>query len=385
MTQNNVPFPSLETPAILVDMDKLEANIKEMAQLAATARVKLRPHCKSHKSPYICKLQLAEGAIGISASKLSEAAVMADEGIEDIMIVHPFYGEHKLERLKRLLNKPKLRVSVVVDMIEQAEGISQVGQAVDRKVPVLLKIDTGVKRFGCLPGEPALNAAKAVCQLPGIELVGILTHEAVEEERTVEGIARIAYESAAVMAGTAKMLEQVGIQIQIVAVGATPTARFTCRYTPYFPEITEIHPGAYVFGDWMLINAFCKTEDTCSATVLTTVVSTPSPDRAAVDAGAKTLGLDPLLRLRWKPDYFIDGKPSYGSIKGRPDLRLERLTDEIGIVRLTDPKKAVNIGDRLEILPNHISYAVNLHDKMYGIRDSVVEREIPILCRGNDR
>lgn len=365
-------------------MDKLEANIKEMAHLAAAARVKLRPHCKSHKSPYICKLQVLEGAIGISASKLSEAAVMADEGIEDIMIVHPFYGEHKLERLKRLLNKPKVKVSVVVDMIEQAKGISEVGQEVGRKVPVLLKIDIGNKRFGCLSGEPALNMARGLSQVPGIELVGILAHNSAFGERTAEGVAKMAYESAAVAAETARMLKREGLRIEIVAAGETATARAICRDVVEFPEIIEIHPGGYVFGDWMYINAFCKTEDTCSATVLTTVVSTPTPDRAAIDAGAKTLGLDPLLHLRWKPDYFIDGYPSYGSIKGRPDLRLARLSEEIGVVSVTNPKKGLNVGDRLEILPNHIGYAVSLHDTMYGIRNGVVEREIPILCRGKD-
>ena len=207
MTEQKVPYSSLDSPAILVDMDKLEANIKEMAQLAANAGVKLAPHSKVHKSPYICKLQMAEGATGITVSKLSEAEVLADEGIDNIEIVHPFYGEEKLKTFKRLFSNQKLKLSVVVDMIEQAEGLSQVGQAVGRKVPVLLKINTGLKRFGVLPGEPTLNMAKKLCQVPGIELVGVLAHESAFGERTAEGVARMAFEHSALVAKTASMLK----------------------------------------------------------------------------------------------------------------------------------------------------------------------------------
>lgn len=130
MTEQKVPYSSLNTPALLLDMDKLEANIREMSQLAAEAGVKLRPHIKVHESAPIAKLQIEAGACGIEVGPLGQAEAMAEEGFDDIIVIHPFYGNHKLEMLKRLLNKPGLKITVVVDMIEQAEGISWVGQAV---------------------------------------------------------------------------------------------------------------------------------------------------------------------------------------------------------------------------------------------------------------
>ncbi len=377
-----VPYSSLDTPAVLVDMDRLEANIREMSHLAAEAGLRLRPHTKIHECTNIAKLQIEAGACGISLAKLEEAERMAEDGIDDIMIVHPFYGELKLEKLKRLLSQPKLKVSVVVDMIEQAEGISHIGQAVGKKVPVLLEIDTGVRRYGVLPGEPTLNLAKKLCQLAGIKFVGILTHEFAFAERTADGIDRLAFEVASVMAETAKMLRRERIAIEHVVVGASPTFRAMCRYARHFPEITEIHPGGMAIGDITYVNAFGQTEDTCAVTVLTTVVSTPTSDRAVIDAGAKTFGADPLIHLRWKPNYFLDGRPSYGYVKGHPDLWLGRLSAEVGVVYLTDPERKLSIGERLEIVPNNAILVLCLHDEIYGVQNNVVEKVIPVTGRG---
>jgi D-serine deaminase-like pyridoxal phosphate-dependent protein len=384
MMTDKVSYASIDTPAILVNLDKLEANISEMAQLAKQAGIGLVPHSKCHKSPYICRLQTAEGAKGISVSKMSEAEVLVDEGLKDIEVVHPIIGEHKFNTFRKLFSIPDVTLKATVDMMEQAEGLSQIGQALNRKVPVLLKINTGLNRFGVLPGKPALEMAKKLANLPGIELIGILAHESCFGERTAEGVERLTFEHTAVVAKTATMLQNEGINIKTVAIGATPSAKIICRSMKYFPEITEVHPGAYVLGDLMYTNAFAMTEDRCAATVLTTVLNTTCPGRASIDAGAKTLGVDALGQISWKPDYLFEGRPSYGSVRGRPDIRVEALHEEIGILRLTDPKNGVHIGDRLEILPNHVSFAVALHDTMYGVRNGRVEMEIPILLRCKD-
>ena len=133
MPEQKIPYPDLDTPAILVDLDKLEANISVMAHMVAQAGLKLRPHTKVHKGTYIPELQIKAGACGVSISKLGEAAVYADAGIRDIMIVHPFYGDYKMAALKNLLAKAE--ISCVLDSIKQAEAISQVGMAVGKKVP----------------------------------------------------------------------------------------------------------------------------------------------------------------------------------------------------------------------------------------------------------
>ena len=382
MASNAVLYSDLDTPAILVDLDKLKANIHAMAQVAADAGLRLRPHTKVHKGTYVSELQIEAGAIGVSVSKLGEAAVYADAEQRDIMVVHPFYGDHKLSALKALLSKAD--ISCVVDSVEGAQGIAEVGRAADKKVPVLLKINTGCDRFGVLPGDPTLRMARELKQIPGIELVGIITHECVTGETSAGGVERAAYDSASVMSENARMLRKEGIQIKNVVAGSTPTARALCEYASTFPEITEIHPGAYVFGDWVYVNSFAMQEDACAATILATVITTPSPDRACIDGGYKTFGADPMLFMAARSGGLDSWSPSYGSVKGRPDIRVARLTEEIGILALSDRGNGVGIGDRLEILPNHISLAVNLHDTMYGIRNGAVEREIPIACRGMD-
>lgn len=177
--------------------------MREMSQLAADAGVKLRPHVKVHETAMLSKMQIEDGACGIEVGNVAQAKRMAEEGINDILIAHPFYGSQKLEALQKLTSKPGLKLSVVVDMIEQAEVISQVGQAVGNKVRVILKIDTGIKRYGVLPG---------------IELVGIYAHES-GAVPTDEGVARVALEVGSIMAEMARMLRGAGITLETVCVG----------------------------------------------------------------------------------------------------------------------------------------------------------------------
>ncbi len=388
MRQSNVSFPSLETPVILVDMDKLEANIKEMAQLAAGAGVRLRPHTKIHESAFIAKLQIEAGACGLEVGPVGQAEFMAEEGFNDIVIAHPFYGSHKFETLKRLLNKPGFKVTVVVDMIEQAEAISRVGHAVGRKVPVLLKIDTnrdvgGLQRYGVLPGELTLKLARKLCRFQDIEFVGIYAHE-MGAVTTAEDAERVAFITASIVTETSKMLRREGITVEHVSVGASPTFRSTCRYMREgkFPEITEIHPGSCVIGDMSYVMSLGNTRETCALTVLTTVVSTSYPDHAVIDAGSKTLGGDSLIAHRDAPGFFWQGKPSFGFIKGRSDLWLGFLCAESSIVYYTDPKKKLNLGERLEIVPNNAIIVINIHDQIYGVKNGVVEKVISVTGRG---
>lgn len=383
MPKQNIPYPSLDTPSVLVDLDKLEANIKEAQRLATAAGVKLRPHSKSHECAEIVRMQIKEGAIGVSSAKLEEAERMADEGFQDIQVVHPFYGDHKIERLKKLITRPNLKLTCTVDMVEHAESLSRVGQAIGKKIPVLLKIDTGVKRFGVLPGEPALKRAKEICQMPGIELTGIMSHESTHGERTKEGVDRVCREVPALMAATARLLRNNGIKIEHVELGSTPSLRNVPALKDY-PEITEIHPGMYVFGDIMYLNNFATTEAQCSLTVLTTVigVSDTPPPRAIIDGGGKTFTPDVLFHLRNEPGYLCEGRPRFGIVKGRPDLWFGRLPAENGILYYTDPGKKADLGERLEVIPNNASMVVSVHDRIYGVRNGEVEKVLPITGRG---
>ena len=381
MVSEDVLYPDLDTPAILVDIDKLQTNIDAMASMAAEAGIKLRPHTKVHKGTYISELQIAAGAIGVSVSKLGEAAVYADAGQSDIMVVHPFYGHHKLKALHAL--HARANISCVVDSVDGAKAIGGVGEASNRNVPVLLKINVNCNRFGVSPGEPTLGVAQEIDRVPGIELVGIITHESAMSVTSAEAVKEIAYESASIMSESARTLRKAGIGIEHVVAGSTPTASALCEYASDFPEVTEIHPGAYVFGDRGYVNAFGIREEACSATILVTVVSTPADDRACVDGGYKTFGADPMLFTAAKVGGLGSWTPSFGSVTGRPGVSVSRLTEEIGVLTLSSDS-SVSIGERLEILPNHISLAVNLHDTIYGIRNGELDQEIPVLCRGMD-
>ena len=381
--KQGIPYSTLDTPAVLVGMDKLEANINEAQRLADSAGVKVRPHSKSHECAEIVKMQIKAGAIGVSSAKLDEAERMADEGIKDIQIVHPFYGDHKLEKLKKLIIRPNLKLTCTVDMIEHAEAISQIGQSIGKKIPVLLKIDTGVKRFGTLPGEPTLQRAKELVKIPGIELVGIMSHESTHGERTKEGVDRISREVPALMAATARLLRNNGIQIEHVEIGSTPSLRNVPMLKDY-PEITEIHPGMYAFGDIMYVSNFAIPIERCSLTVLTTVIgiSDTPPPRAVIDAGGKTFTPDVLFHLRGDPGYLWEGKPRFGHVVGRPDLWFGRLPAENGVLYFMDPSKKVNLGERLEVIPNNASMVVAIHDQIYGVRNGEVERVFNITGRG---
>jgi D-serine deaminase-like pyridoxal phosphate-dependent protein len=388
MNENRMPLSALETPSVIVYMDVLESNIVEMSRLAREAGVRLRPHTKIHECPDIAKLQIAGGACGIEVGAIERALCMAEAGINDILIAHPFYGDHKLAILRRLLDKPGLKIAVMVDMMEQAEGISRVGEALGKTIPTLLKVNTGGDRFGVRPGEPALRMAKLLCRLKGIAFEGTYVHES-GGKPTPEGMDRLALEAATMAVETARLLTKEGIPGAHVSVGASPTLRATCALLKgkQFPEITEIHPGHCAIGDMWHVRALANARESCAAAVLCTVMSAADPSYVVIDAGYKTFGADSLIQYRDMPGFFWQGKPSFGSVQGREDLWPGRISAETACVQYmepdTDPEKRLRIGDRLEIVPNNATLAISMQEKIYGVRDGMVERIFSVA--GKDR
>lgn len=369
---NQPLYPFLDTPALVLDLDKMEANIREMAQVAGEAGVGLRPHVKTHKSPRLARLQVEAGATGITVAKLGEAEVMAEAGLTDIRIAYPICGELKLARLKRLC--AKARISLSLDSREVAEGISAIGEAIGKPIPVLLKINTGLDRCGVLPGEEALTLAARIDPLPGVDLVGILTHEgqALARERTPEGIRRAALEAGAKMVETADRLRSRGYDIREVSVGSTPTSRHIARV----PGVTEIRPGTYIFNDRNVMGCGEARLEQCALRVLVTVVSIPADDRAVIDGGSKTFSSDRLAQ---------DPGAGFGYVVDQPGVILERMSEEHGVLRLEHARARLRIGQRLEIIPNHVCPVVNLADSLQAVRQGRLEEEIPVLARGKNR
>ncbi len=384
IVKQNVIYPELNTPCLLLDLDILEANIKEMSDLAREGGVKIRPHIKVHDCAEITKMQIAAGACGVEVGNVDQAAALAEEGIYDTWIAHPFCDDVKFQMLQKLLtDHPKIKLAIVVDMVVHGEGLSKVGQTVGRKIPVIIKIDTGVGRYGVLAGAPTLELAKKLSKLPGIQVMGIYAHESglqPTEAATTKGTLEVG----SLMIDSARMLRENGFDIEEVTIGASPTFRSTCRLMKegLLKGITEIHPGGNVIGDIGYMKAYaCKMEQ-IALTVLTTVQSTSHPGHCIINAGAKSLTNDAIIGRRDDPGFFWDGKPSFGVIKGRPDLWLGRLGGESGWLYYKDPSKPLTVGERIEIVPNNSTVIINMHDKLYGVRNGKVEKVIKVTGAG---
>ncbi len=385
MKKQKMPYPSLNTPAVLVDLNTLEANIAWISRLAKEAGLKLRPHVKIHENATIAKKQIAAGACGVEAGVVEQAEAMSEQGINDIVVAHPaYYGGIKGEILAKLLKKPGLKLALVIDMLDQAEVISQLAQATGQKARLLIKVDLGRStRFGVSPGKPVLDLAKRLGKLAGIEFIGIYAHE-MGIKPTPEDKDEVALEAAEIMVENAGMLKKAGIEIEHVSVGASSTFPSTCRLRKEgkFPELTEIHPGAFFIGDIRYMRLGSNTREACAVTVLTTVMSTAHEDFAVTDAGYKTFGSDSLFEHRDNPDFWWQGRLSYGSVQGRSDLWFGRLSAETGCVYYKEPGKKLILGERLEIVPNNATLVINIHDRIYGVRNGAVEETIPVTGRG---
>lgn len=362
----------LDTPVLVVDLDRMERNIQRMAGFAREAGVKLRPHVKTHKIPHLAHLQLNAGAAGITVAKVGEAEVMAEAGISDILVCYPVLGQEKLRRLAELARR--CRITVALDSAEVAAGLSDAAQAHNVSFEVYLEVDSGLGRCGLPPGEPVVDLARRIWGLPGITVTGVCTHAghalraASSEER--DAIGRCEADS---VLQTKDRLEKAGMPVREVSVGSSATVRVSGRV----PGVTEIRPGTYIFNDYAQVMAGAATQDDCALEVLSTVVSRPSADRAVLDAGSKCLSSD-FYRIR-------AGMDGYGYLRGHGGLTLARLSEEHGVVPLQGNGEGLRIGDRVQIIPNHACAALNLFDVLIGVRRGDVQAEWPVLARGQVR
>jgi D-serine deaminase-like pyridoxal phosphate-dependent protein len=360
---------ALDTPLIAVDLDLLEHNIAEMAALAASHGVSLRPHAKTHKSPHIARMQLAAGAVGLTCAKLGEAEVLVEQGgVTDILIAYPIVGEIKIRRLLHLLDRA--RVIVAVDTHQAAAALSQAMSASDRTPDIYLEVNTGQDRAGARAGQEAVDLAVAISLLPGLRIAGVMTHEGHAGFSSPDEIATVAQNAGRALVDTAERIRTQGIEVAQVSVGSTPASWFT----PRVAGITEMRPGTYVFHDNNAFRHGRISPDRCAARVVSTVVSRPAPDRAIIDAGSKALALDP------SPSH-----PGHGYIVGHPGAPIARLSEEHGVVTLSPDERGFEVGDRVEIIPNHICPAINLHDELVIVRDGHVIDTWPVTARGKIR
>jgi len=363
-------FEELDTPALLFDLDVVERNIEEMAAVARDAGAALRPHTKTHKSPEIAGMQIDAGARGLTVAKVGEAEVMAEAGFPDLLIAYPIVGERKLARLEALLDRAAIRVSL--DTVEVAEAIGAIGVRRATDIPLLVEVDTGLHRMGRAPGAPSASLALEIARIPGVEVIGLLTHAGhayrASDEVTLHDAAVGEAED---LLDTAERCARAGLEIREISVGSTPTARVAARVS----GVTEIRPGTYVFNDVQQLRLGVASLETCAARVLVTVVARPTAERFLVDAGSKAFSAD-----------GGDGPPwlGRGVVLGRPDLTLDFLSEEHGVGHI-EGGGDLAIGQRLQVVPLHVCSCVNLFDTAAGIRGDRVDHEIAIAARGRMR
>ena len=355
----------LETPAALVDLDRLAHNLDRMAAYCVLHGLALRPHVKTHKSPRIAAEQLRLGAAGLTCATPRELEVMADV-CPDLLLAHPPVGAAKVRRVLSL--QKDVRLTVAIDSLDAAEPLAEAADAAGRDADVYVEIDVGMRRVGVTTTDDAIAIARRVRSLAPLRYRGIAFypgHVRQHLSRQDEVLARLRDD----LAGWLKALGNAGLAPEVVSGGSTPAAWRMHEVT----GVTEVRPGTYVYNDRATVElGACGWED-CALTVLATVISTAVPGQAVVDAGSKALGREPLP---------AGDEAGFGCLIDRPDVRVVRMSEEHGILDLRGSDWRPRVGDVVRIVPNHVCIVVHLNDVIYGVRGMVVETTWPVTARG---
>lgn len=341
----------LQTPAVTVDLDALEANIARLQAYMDQHGIANRPHIKTHKIPAIAQMQLSAGAVGITCQKLGEAEVMAEAGINDIFLPYNIIGAPKLERLMKLAREVTL--SVTADSEYTVRGVSAAAREAGLTLTVLVECDTGMGRCGVQAPQQAADLARLSARSPGLRFGGLMTYPNTDQLDDF-------------MRETKRLLAADGIQVERVSGGGTPTMWQAHTH----PELTEHRAGEYVYGSRKHIQSGVMKLEDCSMRILATVVSRPTAERGMLDGGSKTLSSD-------APE--LGG---HGLIVEYPDAKIYALSEEHGHVDFSACARKPAIGERVTIIPNHPCAVTNLFDEVYGVRDDIVEVVWPVAARG---
>jgi len=358
--QIGATIQQLDTPALLLDLDAFERNVQRMAAFFADKPTMLRPHAKTHKCPHVALRQLKAGAIGITCAKVSEAEVMAQAGVKDILIANQVIGPIKIARLTDLAGRCDLMVAV--DDAGNVQALSEACSSRGVGLRVLVEVDVGMGRCGVPPGKAVQELAKVVARAPNLRFAGLLAYEGhlvsiVDPDEKAQRV----NETFAPLLDTYHQLERIGLPVEIVSAGGTGTYDITGTCRP----ITEIEAGSYVFMDSSYRQV--RPEFETALTVLATIISKPAQQCVIVDAGKKSLTTE-------------FGLPEVYDAEG---LQLRSLSEEHGALAVTGSGgKQCRPGDKIRILPSHCCTTVNLYDALHVFQNDIVVDIWPIAARG---
>jgi len=358
------PLDDIDTPALVVDLDALEGNIARMAQAMERSPARLRPHAKSHKCAEIARRQIAAGAVGVCAQKVSEAEALVAGGVADVLVTNEIVGAQKISRLARLAREAK--VAVLADDPGNVAALDAAARAERVRLDVLVEIDVGAHRCGMEPGAPAAALAKHVADCKNLHFAGLHAYHGAAQHMRSASERREAIESAAAKAAATKQLiQKAGIACETVTGAGTGTFLLEGASRVF----NEIQPGSYVFMDadynrnaWD--EGWPRFEQ--SLFVLTTVMSAPAKDRAVVDAGLKASSVDSGMPL----------------VHERPGVEYAKASDEHGVLTIAAGAKAPRLGEKLLLVPGHCDPTVNLYDWLVCVRNGRVAALWPVTARG---
>jgi D-serine deaminase-like pyridoxal phosphate-dependent protein len=354
------PLDQVDTPSLLVDLDRLEANIQRMADFAAEHTVALRPHIKTHKCPEVARLQREAGAVGFTCAKVSEAEVFARAGFTDLLIANQITGPVKIDRLTDLAREARL--TAAVDNPDNLVNLDRACADKGVRLGVLVEVDLGMKRCGVQPGPAVLELAAQAEDLSHLDFRGLQAYEGhlvllEDPDERAEQVREAFRPLEQVIAD----LEAAGLSPEMVSGGGTGTYDTAGAETP----LTELQVGSYVFMD--ATYGPLRPEFAPALSVSSTVVSRPVPERLVTDAGLKALTSE----FGWP------------ELLGGIQAEMNYLSEEHGVLTLADPGRVeLEAGDRVRFRPSHVCTTVNLHDQLIVHRDGRVVDVWPIAARG---
>jgi D-serine deaminase-like pyridoxal phosphate-dependent protein len=360
----------LDTPSLLIDNKRLNANLQYMQDYAVRHGVRLRPHTKTHKTPDIARMQIETGACGIAVAKTSEASVMVDSGISDVFIANEIVGRTKLERIRELNKRAKVsfgadspcQILMAEDVFAQTNQIAQ----------ILIEIEVGEVRSGIIEKEDFLKLLHTFKSCSHVHFAGLFSHDGNSyHAEDVNACREIAVNAQKRTLDFARVAAEFGMPCEIISYGSTPTFM---NDVPIVNGITELRPGTYALMDASQGHAI-DTLERCAATVLSTVISKPTSSRIILDVGAKA------LTMQERHD-GICATPGKGTLLDYPEVNISRMFDEHAIIEDAEFSRKVNIGDKVRIIPVHICPVCNLYDEMYLVSGDEVIRTMKILARG---
>lgn len=363
-------YYELDTPALLIDKDIMLSNLKYIQDYANEQGVNLRPHTKTHKMPKLAKLQEEMGAIGIAVAKVGEAEVMANNGLKDIFIANEIVGKSKIERIRKLSETTE--ISFGIDSTYQVHEIEEVFEGSTKKAQVLVEIEVGEQRSGIIEEDDFRTLLELIKICKNVELKGIFSHDGHSyKAKSIEHCKELYEESVERTLHFARIAEEMDLKPKVVSIGSTPPFMFKFE----IPEgVTEVRPGTYIFMDASQANVI-GTYDRCAASVLTTIISKPTNERVITDVGAK--GITAQTRSEG-----LTATKGLGRIKESEGVYIHGVFDEHAIIYNEDFSQQINIGDKVQIIPNHICPVCNLHEKAYLISKGEVVEELNIEGRG---